>query len=63
VYYVTGGAGAPLYSGSDKWFTAFSSSTHHFLKVEVDDCRLRVDAVDADGVVFDSYEIDHCGSP
>jgi hypothetical protein len=61
VYYVTGGAGAPLYSGSGEWFTAVSSSTHHFLKVEVDDCRLRVDAVD--GVVFDSYEIDHCGSP
>jgi len=61
VYYVTGGAGASLYSGSAEWFTAFSSSLHHFLKVEVDDCRLRVDGVD--GVVFDSYEIDHCGSP
>ena len=63
VYYVTGGGGAPLYSVGDyQWFTAYSDSLNHFLKVEVNDCRLRVDAIDTNGSVFDSYEIDYCGS-
>jgi hypothetical protein len=61
VYYVTGGGGASLYNAGNEWFTAFSRRTHHFLTVEVDDCRLRVDAVS--GSVFDSYEIDHCDGP
>jgi hypothetical protein len=63
VYYITGGAGASLYPVMGDWFTASNDSLTHFLKVEVNDCRLHVDAVDADGVVFDSHEIDHCGSP
>ncbi|MCK4471307.1 MAG: cadherin-like domain-containing protein, partial [Anaerolineae bacterium] len=60
VYYVTGGGGAPLYPAFGDWFTAYSDSLNHFLKVEVNDCWLRVDALDANGYVFDSYEIDHC---
>jgi hypothetical protein len=62
VYYVTGGGGAPLYPAGSDWFTAYSDSLYHFLRVEVDDCWLRVDAIDANGSIFDSYEIDHCGS-
>jgi len=63
VYFVTGGAGAPLYSAGSDWFTARSYSLHHFLKVEVNDCGLHLSAIDTNGNVFDSYEIDHCGSP
>ena len=63
VYVVTGGGGAPLYSVGSDWFTAYSGSLHHFLKMEVNDCWLRLDAIGTDGNVFDSYEIDHCGSP
>jgi hypothetical protein len=63
VYYVTGGAGAPLRSVSSNWFTAYSDSLYHFLKVAVNDCWLHLDAIDANGNVFDSYEIDYCGSP
>jgi len=59
VYYVTGGGGAPLYPAFGDWFTAYSDSLNHFLKVEVNDCWLRVDALDTNGYVFDSYEIDH----
>ncbi len=59
VYYVTGGGGAPLYSVSGDWFTAYGESLNHFLKVEVNDCWLRLDAIDASGNVFDSYEIHH----
>jgi len=62
VYYVTGGGGAPLYPAFGNWFTAYSDSLNHFLKVEVNDCWLRVDAIDTNGYVFDSYEIDHPGS-
>ena len=62
VYYVTGGGGASLYPPAGDWFTAYSDSLYHFLKVEINDCRLRVGAIDANGNVFDSYEIDHCGS-
>jgi len=62
VYYVTGGGGAPLYSVAGAWFTAYSGSLYHFLEVEINDCWLRVDTIDANGNVFDSYEIDHCGS-
>jgi len=60
VYYVTGGAGAPLYRVGSSWFTAHSDSLHHFLTVEVDGCRLQLDALDADGNTFDHYEIDYC---
>jgi hypothetical protein len=60
VYYVAGGGGAPLYSASGDWFTAYGDSIYHFLRAEVDDCRVRLDAIDTNGNVFDSYEIDHC---
>ncbi len=63
VYVVTGGGGAPLYLASGDWFTAYRSSLYHFLKVEVNDCWLYLDAIDTEGRVFDSYEIDRCGSP
>jgi len=61
VYYVTGGAGAPLYSvsGNPDW-AAYRDSRYHFLEVEVNDCWMRQDAIDTDGNVFDSYEIDNC---
>jgi len=62
VYYVTGGGGASLYSPSGRWFTAYGASLYHFLQVEVNDCWLRVDPVRTNGNVFDSYEINHCGS-
>ena len=61
VYYVTGGAGAPLHTASGDWFTAYSDNLNHFLKVELNDCLLHVDAIDVNGNVFDAYEIDRCG--
>jgi hypothetical protein len=61
-YYVTGGAGAPLYAVGSSWFTAYSDSVYHFLMVGVNGCRLRIDAVDPSGAVFDTFELDHCSS-
>jgi hypothetical protein len=60
VYYVTGGAGAPLYGVDMEWFTAHAESRHHFLLVEISGCRLTIDALDAEGTVFDQYQIDRC---
>ena len=60
VYYVTGGGGAPLYPPLGDWFTVCSAMRNHFLEVEVNSCRLRLDAIGTDGSVFDTYEIDHC---
>jgi hypothetical protein len=63
VYYVVAGGGAPLYSPLGNWFTAYRDSLYHFLEVEVNDCRLHLDAIDTTGNVFDSYEIDRCANP
>jgi hypothetical protein len=60
VYYVSGGAGAPLREVGSSWFTQFADSLFHFLLVTVDDCSLRVDALDTNGQVFDSYTVDKC---
>jgi len=60
VYYVAGGAGAPLYRTDGGWFTAYSDSVYHFLLVDVSGCRLEINALDMDGNVFDRYEINHC---
>ena len=63
VYYVTGGGGAPLYIPSGDWFTAHGGRLHHFLAVVVDGCRLRVDTIESNSSLFDSYVIDRCSEP
>jgi hypothetical protein len=62
-YYVTGGGGGPLYTANGDWFTSYADSLYHFLKVDVGDCLLRVDAIDSQGNVFDTFQIDHCSAP
>jgi PKD repeat protein len=42
---------------SGDWFTAYGTAIGHFLKVEVNDRWLHLDAIDTDGNVFDSYEM------
>ncbi len=58
VYYVTGGAGAPLYPVGFGWWTAFAQSTYHYVRGEVVACRLTLRAIDADGIEFDTYVLD-----
>ncbi len=60
VYFVTGGAGASLYSAGNAWFTAYSASKHHFMKLAVDDCTMDIQAIDDAGNAFDTYNIDKC---
>jgi hypothetical protein len=57
VYFVTGGAGAPLYSTHDAWFSLARASVNHYLTVEVRGCALYFTATDGDGNVIDRYEL------
>ncbi len=61
VYVVTGGGGAGLYQvGRNPW-TAHAASVHHVVRAEVRGCTLDLQAVAADGTVFDRAAIDRCG--
>ncbi|MBL7201109.1 MAG: metallophosphoesterase family protein [Anaerolineae bacterium] len=60
IYYVAGGGGAPLRSASGDWFTAYSDSLYHFVKVEVSDCQVSLQSIDTEGTVFDSAAIGNC---
>jgi len=59
VYIVSGGWGAPLYSGSANWWTAYGpASKYHFLTIDISrKGGLHLRAVDAEGVTFDEYSI------
>ncbi|MCS7131292.1 MAG: hypothetical protein NZ934_00965, partial [Hadesarchaea archaeon] len=59
-YVVSGGWGAPLYTGySPKWYTAFGpDSRYHFILVDLhDNGMLHMRAVDVNGEVFDELII------
>jgi hypothetical protein len=59
VYTVSGGWGAPLYTGSPQWFSAFGPrSRYHFVLIDVaENGTLHMQAVDANGKIFDEYSI------
>jgi hypothetical protein len=61
VYVVTGGGGAPLYAVGRNAWTAHAASVHHVVRAEVRDCVLELQAVHANGAVFDGAIIDRCG--
>ena len=60
VYFVTGGAGAPLYGSSGDWFTAKTAKKYHFLLFNVNDCQMDITAIDEDGDTFDTLTINKC---
>jgi hypothetical protein len=58
VYVVSGGWGAPLYTGSPSWFAAVGPiSTYHFVVIDISDGTLQLRAVDTHGNVIDTYTI------
>ena len=60
LYFVTGGGGGRTAfrgTGAD-WFTAFSAQTYSYARVTVDHYTMRVEAVDANGRVFDTVELE-----
>jgi hypothetical protein len=59
-YVVTGGGGAPLYAAGTASFTAASASRHHYVRGDVNECTLKLDAVGTDGSVFDTVTLSRC---
>jgi hypothetical protein len=62
-YIVTGGGGARLYPAGIAPWTAASASAYHYLRGVVDPCRVAVEAVGLDGVVFDQVTLLKCAPP
>jgi hypothetical protein len=59
-YVVTGGGGAALREVGRSEFTAAAQSPNHYVRFTISDCQLTLQAVNASGVVFDSYVLDRC---
>lgn len=60
-YVVTGGGGAGLYTqASTHSFTAKYAKKYNFVDLKVDGCRLTLEAVDDQGVTFDTFTSDKC---
>lgn len=53
VYVVTGGGGKSLYPVGTSWFTAFSASAYHHVRVDLQGASLDLAAVGLDGSVLD----------
>ena len=53
-YIVSGGAGAPLYSVTGKYFTAVAKKTYHFCDVNVSGDQMKIEARLPNGTVFDT---------
>ena len=58
---VTGGGGSGLYKVGKNPFTAASRSIYHFVRLHVDGCTLRAEAIEMRGLVFDTFSINKCG--
>ena len=56
-YVVTGGGGKDLYEAGESEWTASSRSKHHAVCVRVDGDRLRLEAVEPNGVVLDRLDL------
>ncbi len=54
VYITTGGAGGIGHDVQPRDFVARSYAVYHYLRVEADDSKITVNAVDANGKVFDT---------
>jgi acid phosphatase type 7 len=57
VYVVTGGGGAALYPVGHSAWTAFSRAVHHYLRASATTTQVTIEAVGADGAVFDGVTL------
>jgi phosphatidylserine/phosphatidylglycerophosphate/cardiolipin synthase-like enzyme/regulation of enolase protein 1 (concanavalin A-like superfamily) len=62
-YVVTGGGGGPLYPAGTSTWTAFSQSTHEYVKVTADTCTLTLNTVAITGAVIDGTNLTRCTQP
>jgi hypothetical protein len=56
-YIVTAGGGAPLYDIGYKWWTIHSEKSYHYCLISCDINNLSCKAINIDGTVIDSFEI------
>jgi hypothetical protein len=57
-YLVAGGGGGNLDPfGRDFPHVRFSTAKHHFLRIDIDGSRLKMEAIDSSGEIFDSVDI------
>ena len=64
VYVTTGGGGGLLYSPYTDAFhqppNGYTQSIHHYTRVTIAGCKLRLEAVDINNNIIDTYTIDKC---
>lgn len=60
VYIVTGAGGRSLYPVGKSSFTAAAASVYHVVRAVVAGCRLSLDAIQPNDVVFDHVELNRC---
>ncbi|MBF0280224.1 MAG: metallophosphoesterase [SAR324 cluster bacterium] len=58
VYFVSGGGGTKLRGTGNSDFTAYSASIHHIIRIIVNDSRLDMEAIDAQGNIFDFLHLE-----
>ncbi|GAB4305676.1 MAG: hypothetical protein Kow0090_21140 [Myxococcota bacterium] len=56
VYFVAGGAGAPLYDSGSEWFTAKSAKEYHYILAVIEGKKISFTAKKPDGAILDTYE-------
>lgn len=60
-YLVSGGGGADLYQfGPQKPFTAGRFSQYHFLRLQVQSCKMQINAIGLSNQILDNFSIDKC---
>jgi hypothetical protein len=59
-YVITGGGGNFLVSVEEHPLDVARGREFHFVRVEVDDCGLEFEAINEEGVVFDSFQLQRC---
>jgi 3',5'-cyclic AMP phosphodiesterase CpdA len=57
VYLASGGGGAGLYPQTSGPLTAFSRTAYHYLRVQVNEAALTVQAIDDNGQIFDTLAL------
>jgi len=60
-YIVTGGAGAPLYTVSGAYFTAYAYKDYHFVEINVQGDQMKLDARSPSGKIFDTLTLTKSG--
>jgi hypothetical protein len=59
---VSGGAGAPLYTGTPAWFTQTYQSAYNFCTLSVNDCTVTDSTFDNNGALIETFSLNKCNT-